>query len=142
MTPLRRDVSTDVVHLLLEVTFAQRDRIEAAARAHDLTASGALLLLHLESPTPMSELARVLRCDASNITGIVDRLAAHGLVERVEHPADRRVRRVALTSLGRRIRDAVDAELVGSDPGLDALNSDERAQLRDLLARVATQYRP
>jgi DNA-binding MarR family transcriptional regulator len=67
-------LGADLVHLLLEVTFGQREQLDAAARAHDLTTPAALLLLHLHDPAPMRMLARALHCDASNITGLVDRL--------------------------------------------------------------------
>lgn len=137
----RTNLRSDLVHLLLEVTFAQRDRMDAAARTHGLTSPGALLLLHLDDPTPMRDLARTLHCDASNITGLVDRLVSHALVDRVEDPEDRRVRRVAITSRGRTVRDSLDDDLVGSDPGLDALDPEEQRVLRDLLLRVAQQYR-
>ena len=140
-TRSRRELHNTVVHLMLEVTFAQKDRVDDAARTQDLSATGALLLLHLDAPTPMRALARTLRCDASNITGVVDRLATHGLVERVEDPDDRRVRKVALTEEGRRVRGAVDADLVASDPGLDSLDERELADLCALLGRVAGQYR-
>jgi DNA-binding MarR family transcriptional regulator len=138
---VRPSLGADLVHLLLEVTFAQRERLDAAARAQGLTTAGALLLLHLDSPAPMRQLARTLRCDASNITGLVDRLAMHGLVERVEDADDRRVRRVALTERGRTVRADLDSGLVGSEPGLDALDDDEQRTLADLLTRVAETYR-
>ena len=44
----------------------------------------------------MSSLAELLVCDASNITGIADRLEARGLVERRSVGADRRVKTLAL----------------------------------------------
>jgi DNA-binding MarR family transcriptional regulator len=62
-------------------------------------------------------------------------------VTRTEDPADRRVRLVALTDEGRRTRDAMDAELVGTDPALETLDDEEQRTLRDLLTKVATHYR-
>ena len=47
----------------------------------------ALRLLDPEEPMPMSALAERLFCDASNVTGIADRLEARGLVEREAWPA-------------------------------------------------------
>jgi len=51
-------------------------------------------------PSPMRRLAIQMNCEASNLTGLVDRLEARGLVERRPHPEDRRVRCVALTEAG------------------------------------------
>ena len=48
----------------------------------------------------MSRLSQVLRVSGGNVTGIVDRLAAEGLAERVAVPGDRRAARVRLTGRG------------------------------------------
>jgi DNA-binding MarR family transcriptional regulator len=49
------------------------------------------------------ELSRRLLVTAGNLTGIVDRLHADGLVRRTVHPADRRAFRLTLTPKGRRL---------------------------------------
>ena len=49
------------------------------------------------------ELSRRLLVTAGNLTGIVDRLHAEGLVRRAVHPADRRAFRLTLTAKGRRL---------------------------------------
>jgi len=49
------------------------------------------------------ELSRALIMHRSNITGLVDRLQARGLVERRERPGDRRAYRVVLTAAGGRL---------------------------------------
>jgi DNA-binding MarR family transcriptional regulator len=48
----------------------------------------------------MRSFAETMGCDASNITGIVDRLEAKGLVQRSNDPSDRRVKRIARTPDG------------------------------------------
>jgi DNA-binding MarR family transcriptional regulator len=48
----------------------------------------------------MSELSGVLKVSNGNVTGIVDRLAAEGLVERLAVAGDRRAQRVRLTGHG------------------------------------------
>ncbi len=48
----------------------------------------------------MSELSSVLRVSNGNVTGIVDRLVADGLVERIAVEGDRRAMRVRLTANG------------------------------------------
>lgn len=58
--------------------------------------------LHASGPTPMSHLAEVLHCEASNLTGLVDKLEGRDFVERRADPEDRRVRVVALTEAGQR----------------------------------------
>ena len=49
----------------------------------------------------MSELSSVLKVSNGNVTGIVDRLATDGLIQRETVPGDRRVNRVSLTATGR-----------------------------------------
>lgn len=50
-----------------------------------------------------TELSRHLLMHRSNVTGLVDRLQARGLVRREENPADRRSYRVVLTPTGRKL---------------------------------------
>jgi len=52
---------------------------------------------------PQVEMSRELLMHRSNVTGLVDRLQARGLVERRPQPGDRRVNHVALTPAGRRL---------------------------------------
>ena len=55
----------------------------------------------------MRKLAQKLKCEPSNVTGIVDRLEARGLVERRPDPADRRVKLAAATDEGRRMAEGL-----------------------------------
>ncbi len=48
----------------------------------------------------MSEVGRHLRVSGGNVTGLVDRLEKEGLVERQQHPSDRRSILVSLTKRG------------------------------------------
>ena len=57
----------------------------------------------------MTELSQQLMVSGGNITGLTDRLAKEGLVERRAHPADRRVQSIDLTSEGK----ALFAEMAG-----------------------------
>src|SRR5215831_17668764 len=50
----------------------------------------ALFLAHADGGASHSEIARALGVGVSTVTGIVDRLVEHGLVERRPDPADRR----------------------------------------------------
>lgn len=49
---------------------------------------------------PLSQLAERLECVKSNITQLVDRLEADGLVERQSDPRDRRTKLAVLTKVG------------------------------------------
>ena len=103
---------------------------------HGLTGQQAALLRQLDAPRPMRSVADHLKCDRSNVTGLIDRIERRGLVERTTHPADRRVRLLALTDRGRRVRGAVEAELLVQAAGASRLTADEAALLVALLGRI------
>ena len=91
----------------------------------------------------MGELSDHLMVSAGNITGLIGRLAAEGLVERSSRPGDRRTVHVRLTEAGKRAFDAMTpthhawiADLLG---GLDRR---DRQALYDLLGRLKTSLEP
>lgn len=57
-------------------------------------------LVEAGEPISLSECAKKMTCVRSNITQLVDRLEADGLVRRVKDPQDRRTVRAAVTRLG------------------------------------------
>jgi len=90
----------------------------------------------LDEPRAMSEIAALLRCDNSNVTGIVDGLEARGLAERTASPGDRRVKLIALTAEGRRLRGRLMREARKPPAWLEGLSSDDQRTLRDVLRRA------
>jgi DNA-binding MarR family transcriptional regulator len=58
-------------------------------------------LVHEGEPIPLSRLAGRLACVKSNVTQLVDRLEAEGLVARVNDPTDRRSILASITDAGR-----------------------------------------
>ncbi len=127
----------EVVELIGDVVARFHADYEEAAAAHSLTGPQARLLslLSLE-PLPMRKLAHKLKCEPSNVTGIVDRLESRGLAERRPDPADRRVKLAAATDEGRRVaRDLREGLRFAREP-LAGLSDQERRSLRDLLRRM------
>lgn len=59
------------------------------------------VLMEEDMPLSLSDLAAKLTCVRSNVTQLVDRLEADGLVKRTDDPADRRGVRAEVTKLGR-----------------------------------------
>lgn len=89
-------------------------------------------------PLPLSELAERLCCVRSNMTQLMDRLEAEGLVERVDDPADRRIVRAALTPLGaeRQAAGARELERVQAEFQASFSKEDRRVLDRLLAAMV------
>jgi DNA-binding MarR family transcriptional regulator len=84
----------------------------------------------------MRELADVLFCDASNVTALADRLEAKGLAERQPDPGDRRVKALALTVEGKRLRERVFEVMSEPPPPIAALPAADQRALRDILRRA------
>src|SRR5436190_19827735 len=96
----------------------------------------ALKTLDPDEPVPMRALAVALHCDSSNVTGLVDGLAAQGLVERREAEHDRRVRMLVVTDRGKEVRARL-IEVMSEVPvGLASLGDDDQVALRDILQRA------
>src|SRR4051794_29866875 len=110
-------------------TLVHESRHEHDARVHELGLAPrqAKALRHLEPDTPlaMSRLAEALRCDNSNVTQIVDRLEADGLVERRPAPHDRRIKALLLTDEGRRVRAELERRMTEPPPLLAALRGED-----------------
>lgn len=66
-----------------------------------------LLLVHLDEPKRMGEIAQSLHCMPSNVTALVDQLEARGLLQRETCPDDRRAKRLVLTPRGKVARKTV-----------------------------------
>ena len=136
-TPLPDALTTEVVELIGEVVARFYEDYEEAAADHALTGAQARLLslLSLE-PLPMRKLAQKLKCEPSNVTGIVDRLESRGLAERRPDPADRRVKLAAATDEGRRVAKSLRESLRFAREPLAGLEEQERVVLRGLLRRM------
>ncbi|MFJ3302083.1 MarR family winged helix-turn-helix transcriptional regulator [Streptomyces sp. NPDC086549] len=131
------ELTLEVVELIGDVVARFYTDYEEAAGEHALTGAQARLLslLSLE-PLPMRKLAQKLKCEPSNVTGIVDRLEARGLVERRPDPADRRVKLAAPTDEGRQVAQNLREGLRFAREPLAGLSDEERLSLRDLLRRM------
>lgn len=86
----------------------------------------------------MSSLAGHMGCDASNVTGIADRLETRGLIRR-ETGSDRRIKLLALTPEGERVKRQVQARLSESSPATQKLTVTERRTLKTLLTKMAAE---
>ncbi|MFF8653149.1 MarR family winged helix-turn-helix transcriptional regulator [Streptomyces huasconensis] len=113
--------------------------LTAAAAAQGLTYSQAkaLNVLRQGGPAPMRVLAASFRCDASNMTGIIDRLESRGLVRREPSATDRRVKNVVLSEDGVVAIERIRAGMHLTHRALDALSEEERATLQGLLSRLS-----
>jgi DNA-binding MarR family transcriptional regulator len=130
-----KDPGVEAWSLLWQIMQANKPRFMALAQELGLSPVQlhALRLIEPGLEVPMSSLAGKLFCDNSNVTGIVDRLEARGMIER--HPAehDRRVKLLVLTEAGERVRETATRQMTQPPPEIAELPLEHRRALRDAL---------
>ncbi len=92
------------IFALLHAAHALEDKLEAALGEVGLSTPKYGVLTELvasDNPVSLGELASRLSCVRSNMTQLIDRLEAEGLVRRVDCPTDRRSVNAAVTEIGR-----------------------------------------
>ena len=137
-TPHEGSLAGEAWQLISELFQREKGVLMAAAAEFDLRPPLVWALRALEPgrPIPMGELAGVLHCDSSNVTWLADRLEERGLVRREAAEHDRRVKMLAVTEEGSRVREALRARLEQPPPTLAALPEDDQRALRDILRRA------
>jgi DNA-binding MarR family transcriptional regulator len=125
----------EVVGLWFEMQARLQGHFTELAEQHGLSAVQAKVLLQLQpdGAVTMRALAGQLQYDASNLTGVVDRLEEMGAVRRRPQPNDRRAKGVVLTAEGQRLRQAFWERLTNKSGPLGSLNSRDLTSLRALL---------
>lgn len=132
------NLAYEVIQLLVAMTGRLAQDFAGRAAEFGLSTPEGKVLLALEPGDALSmrALARKLGYDASNLTGIIDRLEDHGAVQRRADAADRRVKTIVATEEGLRLRDGL-AERLRADAGpVRALTGPELHDLRRLLLRA------
>lgn len=121
--------------LLVKFFFAQREHLPSMGEDFELSPvqCHVLHLIEPDRPLPMGRLAETLRCDASNVTGLVDRLEARGLVQRRLSAEDRRVKVIHLTPTGSRLRGQLLEQMTGGSCRLSRLSAAEQRSLVRIL---------
>jgi len=90
-------------------------------------------------PSRMSELASLLASDRPYLTLVVDDLEKRGLVERHQHPTDRRCKIVSVTKEGQLAADRANAILGTPPPALRTLTAADLAALDRIVALLAAE---
>jgi len=121
--------AVEATELLTELFHAHKRTMMVLARDHALTPQQAATLWAL-----------ALVCDASNVTGIVDKLEARGLAQR-EAGEDRRVKVLRLTPQGEALRAEMRRTLLDPPAWIRELPRDDQRLLREVLSRVVARMR-
>jgi MarR family transcriptional regulator, organic hydroperoxide resistance regulator len=124
--------------LLMKLFFTQRADLPTLAAEFELSPAQChvLHLIEPDRPIPMGRIADSLACDASNVTGLVDRLESRGLIRRQPSSEDRRVKVLVLTPAGARLRSIVMERMTQPPESLSRLSPDEQQALVRILKRL------
>jgi DNA-binding MarR family transcriptional regulator len=137
--PAAPAVAPEVMFSLLGAAHALEDRLEQRLGQVGLSMSKLGVLTQLVdagTPLALSELAARLSCVRSNMTQLVDRLEAEGLVRREDDAADRRSVLAVVTPLGeeRQAAGARELAMVRDDFASALLPADRAVLVRALTA--------
>ncbi|MDQ1508165.1 MAG: hypothetical protein QOG50_9 [Actinomycetota bacterium] len=135
------DLANDTWRRMTDLFLSRKGQVMEIAAAHGLNpgAMNALLFLEPGQPCSMGTLADAWKCDASNVTWLVDRLEEHGLAERRPHPTDRRVRSVALTRKGTRMRAQIQSKLFEAPASLRELSESDLEALGRIMRKLVPE---
>ena len=128
----------DAWQLLMQLFFAQRANLPPLAAELQLSPAQCHVLHLIEPgrPIPMKQLAATLSCDASNVTGLIDRLESRGLVRRLPGAADRRVKELDLTPTGARLRAQLIERMTAPPASFGRLSARDQRTLARILSRL------
>ena len=130
--------SGEAWQLLVQFFFTQRANLPPLAAELQLSPAQCHVLHLIEPgrPIPMGQLAETLACDASNVTGLVNRLESRGLVRRRPSEGDRRIRVLDLTPTGTRLRRVLIERMTTPPDALGRLSVREQQALVRILKRL------
>jgi DNA-binding MarR family transcriptional regulator len=128
-------LAREVWGLMAEFVMANMPLAKIAAE-FDLSPPQAKVLQMMDPETGMAMSVAAERhgCDASNMTGLTDRLEARGLIERRPAPGDRRVRMLHLTPEGLALRERLRERLFAPPASFGELTEDQLEALRAILS--------
>ena len=124
--------------LLIQLLLSQRGQLPLLAATLELSPAQCHVLYVIEpgKPVPMKQLAASLSCDASNVTGLVDRLESRGLIRRQPGREDRRVKELDLTPTGARLRAELVARMSTPPAAIGRLSARDQRELERILSRL------
>ena len=112
----RSTITTSTYGLLIQLMMQSKHQLHAVVEPLGLSLIQAQTLMMLgNNPMTMSTIGRALACDASNVTGIIDRLEIAGLIDRRYDETDRRVKLVALSHVGSDTRAKIMADMTRAE---------------------------
>ena len=131
-------IARELPQVFFRLLMSHRAWVKGTATGLGLSAFQAmpLVLMDPARPQPMSEVAAIVGCGPSNLTGIIDKLEARGLVKRRPGQGDRRVKEVSLTRAGQAFRKRLLARIRQPAPWMRALSPEDQQRLIEIFGRA------
>src|ERR1700742_5139851 len=128
----------DLLDNLALTSFTVIALLSRIAAEHDLSLTQFRMMAILRDRTPaMAELAGFLGLARSSVSGLIDRAARRGLVQRTASPSDGRAAPLTLTPAGHQRAAQVRREVAGPiAPMTSALTPAEQKRLTQLLGKI------
>jgi len=137
MTRRSKPAGTEAFELSFHYFREHRAYMKRLLGPFDLTPMQMHALRALEGgPLTMAALSELIFCEPPNVTPVADKLEARGLVHRLADASDRRIKRVALTDAGERMRRELSRALSEPPPLVAALSEADQRALRDLFRKI------
>ena len=131
-------VPADLLDSLVLTSFTVIALLSRIAAEHDLSLTQLRMMAILRDRTPtMADLADFLGLERSSVSGLIDRAARRGLVQRTASRSDGRAVQVSLTPEGRRLAAQVTGEVAGLiAPLTSALTVGEQRRLTQRVGKM------
>lgn len=129
-------LDVEILDTMAALVAAMLRRAEDVAQQYGVPIIFLKALHWLDCPLAMKDLGQRMRCDPSFVTSVADQLERRGLATRESDPADRRVKRIALTPAGLELKERIETEIRNGLPWRIALDDDERACLLGLVRKL------
>jgi len=125
----------EIWEAMFRAVMGRKEQMAAVAAKFELTLAQAhlLRLLQFGPARTMTSLADALACDASNVTGMVDRLESRGLIHRGNAKHDRRIKTITLTGRGSAVVGRLTAGFLEPPDELRRLSETHLKRLHELL---------
>ncbi len=131
----------DVYWMLRNTTHYLKNELKQKIEKNGITWQQFHALYHIEeNGIPTNELAKELQCNASNMTGLIDRMTENGWVYREHSAEDRRVWLVNLTEAGSELKTSLLPQHQNNIiQCMNVLNKDELLILKKLLSKLMNE---
>ncbi len=126
----------DIFDAMTEFVMSLMQRGERLAERFGVPVSCMKALRQVGTSVSMKELGQQLHCDPSFVTMIADALEQRGLARREPSTTDRRIKNLVLTPSGLELKATIEDETRGIMPWAQALNTEEREQLLQLVRKM------